>query len=242
MATDQSGDCSLRLSRRGFLAGAVVAGAVPLLNACAPPAAPSSGPSGTAPAAGVKPAAGAAKNVYPTYVPVSGGPKPDYHDDNPLYSDAFDTYPQNPFKANQGGPPGTGSPVSIMVTAYFPPPTARDQNPTWQAINKALNSDISMINVIPGTDYRLKFANIMSGDDLPDIMHIFFGYTLAPNLPAFFKAKCADLTPYLAGDAAKDYPYLAAIPTPAWKNSISAVDGSLYLVPIHRQMTSVPPA
>ena len=39
----------------------------------------------------------------------------------------------------------------------------------------------------------------MAGDDLPDIMHIFFGYTLAPNLPDFFKAKCADLTPYLAG-------------------------------------------
>ena len=81
----------------------------------------------------------------------------------------------------------------------------------------------------------------MSSDDLPDIMHIFFGYTVAPNLPDFFKAKCADLTPYLAGDAAKDYPNLAAIPTPAWKNSISAVNGALYLVPIHRQMTSIPP-
>ena len=45
----------------------------------------------------------------------------------------------------------------------------------------------------------------------------------------------------LAGDAAKEYPYLAAIPTPAWKNSISAIDGALYLIPIHRQMTSVPP-
>jgi putative aldouronate transport system substrate-binding protein len=72
-------------------------------------------------------------------------------------------------------------------------------------------------------------------------MHIFFGYSVAPNLPGFFKSKCADLTPYLSGDAAKDYPNLAAIPTPAWKNSISAVDGALYLIPIHRQMTSVPP-
>jgi putative aldouronate transport system substrate-binding protein len=81
----------------------------------------------------------------------------------------------------------------------------------------------------------------MSSDDLPDIMHIFFGYTVAPNLPGFFKAKCADLAPYLAGDAAKDYPYLAAIPTPAWKNSLAAVDGALYLVPIHRQMTTIPP-
>jgi putative aldouronate transport system substrate-binding protein len=79
----------------------------------------------------------------------------------------------------------------------------------------------------------------MASDDLPDIMHIFFGYTVAPNLPQFFKSKCADLTPYLAGDAAKDYPYLASIPTPAWKNSASAIDGQLFLIPIHRPQYSV---
>ena len=121
-------------------------------------------------------------------------------------------------------------------------PTLKDNNPTWQAINKELNADVNM-NVIPGADYRAKFATTMSsgGNDLPDIMHLFFGYTVAPNIPGFLKAQCADLTPYLAGDAAKDYPNLAAIPTPAWKNSLAAIDGALYLVPIHRQMTSIPP-
>jgi putative aldouronate transport system substrate-binding protein len=71
-------------------------------------------------------------------------------------------------------------------------------------------------------------------------MHIWFGYTLAPNLPAFFKAKCADLTPYLAGDAAKEYPYLAAIPTFAWKNSVASIDGALYLIPIQRHLPTFP--
>jgi putative aldouronate transport system substrate-binding protein len=230
------------VSRRGFLAGALATTiGLPLLNACAP-AAPSSPASAGSTPGGKPAAAGAAKSLFPTYMPPTNGPKPDYHDANPLYSDAFDTYPANPGKANQGEAPGTGSTVNILVPAYFPVPTPRDQNPTWQAINKALNSDINM-NVIPGQDYRPKFATTMSGNtsDLPDIMHLFFGYTVAPNLPGFFKAQCADLTPYLAGDAAKDYPNLAAIPTPAWKNSICAVDGTLYLVPIHRQMTSIPP-
>ena len=222
------------VSRRDFLAGALATAAgLPLLNACAPAA-----PSGPAPAGGA-PAGGAAKTLFPTYVPIQNGPKADFHDTNPLYTDAFDNFPSNPQKANQGAP-GTGSTVNILVTAYFPLPTPRDQNPTWQAVNKALNADMNM-NIIPGADYRTKFATTMSSDDLPDIMHIFFGYSVAPNLPDFFKAKCADLTPYLAGDAAKDYPNLAAIPTPAWKNSISAVNGALYLVPIHRQMTSIPP-
>ena len=45
---------------------------------------------------------------FPSYIPVSNGPKPDFHDPNPLYSDAFENYPSNPFKANQS-PPGTGS-------------------------------------------------------------------------------------------------------------------------------------
>jgi putative aldouronate transport system substrate-binding protein len=236
-----------RVSRRGFLrigAGGALAGvALPMLQACAPnpavaPAASSSSPS-TAATAGAGGAASSRTSLLPSYVPFSGGPKADFHDDSPLYSDAYDNYPKNPVQAAQS-PPGSGGVVNVLVAAYFPSPTPVDLNPTWQAVNKALNADVRM-NIIPGADYRAKFATTMSGDDLPDIMHIFFGYSVAPNLPGFFKAKCADLAPYLAGDAAKDYPYLAAIPTPAWKNSIAAVEGALYLIPIHRQMTSVPP-
>ena len=35
---------------------------------------------------------------------------------------------------------------------------------------------------------------MMTGDDFPDIMHLSTaGYAVAPNLPAFFKSKCANL-------------------------------------------------
>jgi putative aldouronate transport system substrate-binding protein len=225
-------------TRRGFLAGAVVSTiALPLINACTP-SQPSSGGGGPAPTAGAQ---SAAKSLFPTYIASKSGPKPDFHDDNPLFSDAFENYPKNPQKANDTTPPGSGGTINVLTAAYFPPPTARDQNSTWQAVEKQLNATMNM-NIITGSDYRLKFPTIMASDDLADIMHIFFGYTLAPNLPDFFKAKCADLTPYLAGDAAKDYPNLAAIPTPAWKNSISAVNGALYLIPVHRPMFSIPPA
>jgi putative aldouronate transport system substrate-binding protein len=229
------------VNRRTFLAGAVAAGvALPLLNACAPAAAPA--PSSSTPSAGGAQLAGAqgtAKSLFPTYIPVSNGPKPDFHDDNPLFSDAFNNFPKSPQKANDSAP-GAGSTINVLTAAYFPPPTPREQNPTWQAVEKQLNATMNM-NIITGSDYRLKFPTIMAGDDLPDIMHIFFGYSLAPNLPDFFKAKCADLTPYLSGDSAKDYPYLAAIPTAAWKNSIAAVNGALYLIPIHRPMFSIAP-
>jgi putative aldouronate transport system substrate-binding protein len=40
----------------------------------------------------------------------------------------------------------------------------------------------------------------------------------------------------LSGDAARDYPNLAAIPTYAWFNSLCAIDGHLYQWPIHRYL------
>src|SRR5712664_4832045 len=96
------------------------------------------------------------------------------------------------------------------------------------------------MNIIAGSDYRTKLATVMASDDLPDIIHLFQGWSAGQNLPAFLKAKCADLTSYLAGDAAKDYPFLAATPTYAWKNSVSAIDGALYLIPIQRHLPIFP--
>ena len=58
----------------------------------------------------------------------------------------------------------------------------------------------------------------------------------ATGTPQFLQAKAADLTPFLAGDAAKDYPNLAAIPTTAWKNGGCAYQGRLYMVPVHRYL------
>jgi len=250
----------LRVSAAGALVGA--AGLPLLLNACAPAqapvapagaqptAAPSGGaaagptPAAAQPTTAAKPAAAgqaaskAGGGPYPTFIPFSGGPKPDYHSDDPRFDDGFDNYPPNPFKA-VNETPGTGKDVNVLIAQYFPPPTPYEQNATWQEVNKQLGANVQM-NMVAGADYRTKFTTTIAGDDLPDIMHIWFGYTLAPNLPAFFKAKCADLTPYLAGDAAKEYPYLAAIPTFAWKNSVSAVDGALYLVPIQRHLPTFP--
>jgi hypothetical protein len=139
VATSNHSDSTFHVSRRGFLYGALAtAVGLPLLNACAPAATPSSSaPAGAPPASGGAPAAGgAAKSLFPTYIPVSSGPKPDFHDPNPLYSDAFNNYPMNPARANTGTP-GTGSTVNVLIPAYFPSPVLRDQNPTWQAVNSA---------------------------------------------------------------------------------------------------------
>jgi putative aldouronate transport system substrate-binding protein len=225
------------MTRRGFIRVSA-AGALLLSAACAPSTAPSSGSTKpTTAGAGAGGAAGKG-SPYPTYMPVGTSLKPEYHTEDPRFDDGFENYPASPIKAVTEKP-GSGGTINVLNRAYFPPPTPFDQNPTWQEVNKQINANMA-INVISGPDYQTKFVTTMAGDDLPDIMHIYNGYALAPNLPAFFKAKCADLTPYLAGDAAKDYPYLAAIPTYAWKNSVSAIDGALYLIPIQRHLPIFP--
>ena len=221
-----------RLRRRGLLATAVggafaSAAGVSLLSGCTPPPRQTETP---------RPSSGAsASGLLPTFVPFSGGPKPDYRSSDQRVLDAFEHYPQQPFKSWTKEPPGKGGPVDVGIAAYYPPPTPYDQNPTWHEVNKRLNAEVRM-NIIPATDWRTKFAAIMASGELPDIVHIYFGVRWTANTVPFIKAQAADLTPYLAGDAIKDYPNLAAIPTYAWKNSLSAIDGALYQWPIHRYL------
>jgi putative aldouronate transport system substrate-binding protein len=67
-----------------------------------------------------------------------------------------------------------------------------------------------------------------SGGDLPDIIAAAIFSTTMPNIGDFLTSACADLTPYLSGDAVKDYPNLANLPSTAWppmiyNNKIMAV-------------------
>ena len=105
-----------------------------------------------------------------------------------------------------------------------------DQNPAWQEVNKQLNATVEF-QIITQTDYPTKLATMMAGNDLTDFILI---SKTAQNVSAFMKARGADLTPYLGGDAVKDYPNLAALPTYSWNNSACVRDGKLYMVPISR--------
>jgi putative aldouronate transport system substrate-binding protein len=220
-------------------AGAAAGAASAPTTAASTPAAASA----AAPAAAAAPTPGAAPRsspALPNYFPLANGPKADYHSPDPRVTDGFDNYP-TPYKSWTKEPPGTGSTVNVYAIAYYPPPTPYDQNPTWHEVNKQLNANVQM-TIFAGADNRVKFPTIMASNDLPDLMHIFLGITNAPaGTTEFIKAQCADLTPYLGGDAIKDYPNLAAIPTYAWQNSLSVIDGKLYQWPIHRYLPGAAP-
>jgi putative aldouronate transport system substrate-binding protein len=212
------------------------------LNACAPATTTNRDAAPTTNAGTRGPASGAAakpNSALPSYIPLQGGAKPEYPSAGPQYEDGWDSYPWPPSKAWNKAPPGLGSTINALSNAYNPPFTPLDQNRAWQEINKRLNATV-LFNVLAPADYPAKVATTMAGDDLPDIIHfpgglnVTLGTAGTANLPQFLKTRSADLSPYLAGDAIKDYPYLAAIPTYAWVNSESAFEGGLYMLPVQR--------
>jgi putative aldouronate transport system substrate-binding protein len=223
------------LSRRNFIVTVAGGVALPLLAACGTVAPPQpSGPSGAGAPAAAKPG-----SAYPMFAPAAGGPKPDFPAASPLHQDGFINYPKNPVKALPASPPpGLGSKVIAYTNNSAPaPPTPFDQNRAWQTVNKELNADVQF-TIISQADYPVKLATVMAGNDLPDVMLILgpgpSGATRIQGLTQFLTTQCADLTPYLGGDAAKEYPNLAAIPTFAWKNSGCARNGKLLMLPIER--------
>ena len=221
--------------RRLIIVTAAGGAALPLLAACSTvaPAAPTPPPSGTPAPGQSKPA-----SALPTFIANTTGPKPDFPAAGPQYEDGFINYPKNPTKALPDTPPGAGGKIACYTNNSAPaPPTPIDQNQAWQATNKQLNADVEF-TIIAQSDYLTKLATVMAGNDLPDVMLIPganpSGAAQVQNLTQFLQAKAADLTPYLGGDAAKDYPNLAAIPTYAWLNSGCARNGKLYMLPIER--------
>ncbi|MGH2363666.1 MAG: hypothetical protein ACRDHX_03330 [Chloroflexota bacterium] len=242
------------ISRRRLiqLGGLGALGLPLLLEACGTAAAPASSPAAssagassaaTSPSGSGAPAASAGSAApktqpFPTYAAIQGGPKPDYHSSDPRITDGFDNYPANPAKFMTGSAPGTGARMDVFIANLYPPPTPYDQNPTWKAINKQLNENVQM-NMVAAADFNTRLATVMAGGNLPDTLFMIGGVGGAPGFGSgfpvqFLETQCSDLTPYLAGSAAKDYPNLAAIPTYSWRTSVAA--GKLYSIPIHRYL------
>ncbi|MBV8087761.1 MAG: extracellular solute-binding protein, partial [Chloroflexi bacterium] len=103
-------------------------------------------------------------------------------------------------------------------------PNAMDSNPAWQAVNKAVGGTMKVL-VVPYADYNTRFAAMTAANDLPEIFWVPAGSV--QQLPDFLKNSCADLTEYLSGDAVKDYPNLANIPSYSWKSTLynNAISG-----------------
>jgi putative aldouronate transport system substrate-binding protein len=189
-------------------------------------------PENTAPSAtsaGTPFASRSSSSTLPSYVPIQG-PKPDLPGDETGLQDGYFTYPRSQFKSVTQTP-GLGTDVTAMTRDAGGPPPALDQNAAWQAVNKQLNVNMKL-QIISPADYQARVATVMAGNDTPDLMYFMTGTQVTPGLPEYLKASFADLSPYLAGDAAKDYPNLAGLPPSSWK--LTQYNNSIYGIPLPR--------
>jgi putative aldouronate transport system substrate-binding protein len=220
-----------RLDRRALVvrAGLLGLGAVgaSLLQACGQAQAPAASSGATAGAGGAS-----TTLKLPTYVPFEG-PKPDLPGNAQGLDPAFFKFPSDLVKTVPQ-PPGDGSTITAITYLTLAPPPPLESNAAWQAVNKSINATLQM-DQVSAADYPAKVNVVVAGNDLPDF--IYNPTTTVPwgvisSLPQFVKAKCTDLTPYLSGDAIKDYPNLAHYTSYTWRSGV--VDGKIYAIPIAR--------
>jgi putative aldouronate transport system substrate-binding protein len=185
------------LGRRHFLQGSLALAGGAFLSAC--------GGNG----GGGKPTStpGAAAASPPAYQPFTGA-KADLAA-NELVPAGYFSYPPSP-PAFLTGEAGSGGSVRILTQANsVAVPVGR--NSWWQALNKALGVDLEF-EVASSSDWAAKQATVLAGGKLPDVMQL----QNMPRMLEALNANFAELTEFLAGDAIKEYPSLAAIPTTTW--------------------------
>lgn len=226
MAIQHSGDISRRALLRGTGSLLLGAATMPLALACtrgAPASSPGSaatgGPLGT----------GSSKVKLPSYVALPNLPNADLPGTpDGLLASGYLRYPTNLIKSVPR-PPGKGGEVNGLTASLSTAPTPLDQNPAWQQVNKELGVTLRLPS-FSTADYPTRLNTVVAGSDLPDVIAAAVFATTMPNLADFLNAACADLTPYLSGDAVKDYPNLANLPSTAWPSMV--FNNKLMAVPV----------
>jgi len=145
----------------------------------------------------------------------------------PGVPDAITAVPTS-FPASYTGTPSKGGKVSVFTIAYQSPPVAREQNKFWQELEKRLGCIYDPI-ITPQPNYGEKSAALLAGGGLPELFYLNPGQNATPQYKAMDQGAFLDLTPYVTGDAVKEYKNLATFPTDTWKNV--SFKGKYYGVP-----------
>jgi putative aldouronate transport system substrate-binding protein len=140
----------------------------------------------------------------------------------------FYGYPADPKEFFGGRVPGRGGDFTTM-SVINKTVKMDSSNGHWTGLMKRLGVTWKPQGS-PSDGYASKFATAVAGNQIADAMQIPPGS--APNLPELLDAKFQDLTEFLSGDAVKDYPALANMPTQSWKSTV--YNNKIYAVPLQR--------
>jgi putative aldouronate transport system substrate-binding protein len=207
-----------RLNRRDLLrTPLLLGGAAWLLAAC------SGRPPGQPPVA--SPTTTSSRGAgLPSYVPLELA-RPDLPSEVEGQEAAYLAYPSEPVKS-VAQPPGRSTDIELLL--WNPGPPLSPDNRLWQELNRQVGARLRF-NAVAVPDYPTKLNTVLASGSLPDTIFVSNG-TSVDRLPEFIQSQCADLTPYLAGDAVKQFPNLASLPTRSWRAGV--FNAALYGIPI----------
>ena len=215
----------LKPSRRGFLSAAVLLGGAVgtgLLSGCA--GGSSTGNTGAN-----------SKVALPAYIP-SSLVEANLPGKGAAIQAGFFKYPLDDRRRTVEAAPGNGSSLSFLTLTFGAVGTAKEQNKYWQFMNKELNADMDVQTTLADS-YLQKVQTVVAGGQIPDMVTFGSNYPI-PQTPALLKSKFTDITSHVSGDAIKDYPNLANIPTEAWQATV--FNGGIYGVPCPRPTGGAP--
>jgi putative aldouronate transport system substrate-binding protein len=212
---------STSLSRRALVQQITAsAGVAALLSACGLPGALGR-PTGATATANPVPSGAASSLKLPVSVPVQGPPPDKPGGADGILPPLYVNLPKNLVKS-VSQPPGKGGTV-VKMTSVTAAQIPLEQNTTWQEVNRQLNVNLKLLVYTVG-DYPVKLSTVVASGDLPDMFTV--QTAVFPQFVQFLESSCADLTPYLAGDAIRDYPNLANYPAYTWRNAV--FNGKIY--------------
>jgi putative aldouronate transport system substrate-binding protein len=181
---------------------------------------------GTASAGAATTSGGSA--ALPTYAAFAG-PPPDFppSDDGVVPAGQL-SFPRNLVKSTSGPVGKAGDQVSFLTYSINPSPAPVDQNPAWQQVNQDLGLDLQFTYTAL-QDYNVKLSTVLASGQLPDIFTMNVLGVQIPSEAELFQSQCADLTPFVSGDAIKAFPNLANLPQTAWRNCL--YNGKIFALP-----------
>jgi putative aldouronate transport system substrate-binding protein len=171
----------------------------------------------------------AAKATPPEYLAYAGV-QPDLPATAEGVMPGFFKYPRKLVDAYQDKPAEGAGEIKILTNMFNPAPPGVGSNTYWKSLNDRVGANLD-ITMTPAADYVSKLSTVVAGGDLPDILLIASKF---PNRGEMLTKLCADLTPHLSGAAAKDYKFLANLPTDSWLPTV--YKGGIHAIPISRSV------
>ncbi|HJV98762.1 MAG TPA: hypothetical protein VJ617_06685 [Arthrobacter sp.] len=173
--------------------------------------------------------------ILPTYIP-SDLVAADLPGKGAAIQPGFFKYPLDDLKKTVEQAPGVGSVFSFLTLTFGAVGTPKEQNKYWQFMNKELNADMDVQTTLADS-YLQKVQTVVAGGQIPDMVTFGSNYPI-PQTPALLKSKFTEITTHVSGDAIKDYPNLANIPSEAWQATV--FNGGIYGVPCPRPTGGAP--